>query len=90
MELLDILGFLGMNLAKALTKKSKNLRDPAKKFKKSQDSYQEFQEKLRIGNEMQEGSRFPFRTSVIIKPSDVSANELTIIQKYQKYPALWN
>ena len=44
----DILRFLGKNLAKTFTKKSKNLQDRPKKFKKSQksqDSYQEFQEK---------------------------------------------
>ena len=55
---------------------SKILQDRAKKFKKSQYSYQEIQEKPRIGKKMQEDSRFPFRTSVIIKPSEVSANEL--------------
>ena len=43
---------------------------------KSQDSFQKFQEKPRIGKKMQEDSRFPFRTSVIIRPSEVSANEL--------------
>ena len=35
-----------------------------------------FQEKPKTGKKMQEDSRFLFRTSVIIKPSDVSANEL--------------
>ena len=49
-RILDILGFLGENLAKTLTKKFKNLQDRAKKFKKSHDSYQEIQEKPRIGN----------------------------------------
>ena len=63
----------------------KILQDRAKKFKKFQDSYQEFQEKPRIGKKMQEVSRFPFRTSFIIKPSEVSANELI------NYPkTLWN
>ena len=88
MELLNILGFLGKNLAKTLTKKSKKLQDRAKKFKKSQDSYQEFQEKPRISNKMQEGSRFPFRTSVIIKPSDVSANELNNYPKISKISSI--
>ena len=51
----------------------KILQDRAKKFKKSQDSYQEVQEKTK---NRQENARFLFRTSVIIKPSEVSANEL--------------
>ena len=68
-------------LVKTLTKKSKNLQDRAKKLKKSQDSYQEFQEKPRIGKKMQDDSRSPFRTSVIIKPSEVSANELKKLSK---------
>ena len=79
--ILDILGFLGKNLAKTLTNKSMNLQDRAKKFKKCQDSYQEFQEKPRIGEKTQGDSIFPFRTSVIIKPSEVSAYELKNYQK---------
>ena len=52
------------------------MQDYANKFKKLQDSYQEFQEKPRIGKKKQEASKFPFRISVIIKPSEVSVNEL--------------
>ena len=45
----------------------------AKNFNKSQE---EFQDKPRIGKKMEEDSRFPLRTSVIMKPSEVSENEL--------------
>ena len=44
----------------------KILQDRAEKFNKSEDSYQEVQEKPRIGKKMQEDLRFPLRTSVII------------------------
>ena len=53
-----------------------NLQD---RVKKSQDSYQEFQEKTQ---ELQEASKFPFRASVIMKPSEGSKNELI------KYPKI--